>query len=62
MRFLHRLSQAVADRCLRSRLRREREKIRVLLIQDIDEDVKRAAVEQVKRKQEQALEDYVERS
>jgi hypothetical protein len=62
MRFLHRLRQAVADRRLRSRLRREREKIRVLLIQDIDEDVKRAAVEQVKRKQEQALEDYVERS
>jgi hypothetical protein len=62
MRLLHRLRQAIADHCLRSRLRREKEKIAVLLTQDIDDDVKRAAVEQVKRKQERVLEEYVERS
>jgi hypothetical protein len=59
--FLRRLLQVIADWALKRSLHRQDEKIRLVQKQDIDADVKRAAVEEVKRIQEELLEKYLHR-
>lgn len=59
--FLRRCLQVISDWALKRSLHRQDEKMRLVQQQQLDEDVKQAAVQQVKRIQEQLLEKYLHR-